>query len=138
MNELELARLIAAKFHAGQKYGEDDYTVHLDEVESMVRIMFPEEDRLPIIAQLHDILEDTHMTNSTLETLFDYDTVLAVNDMTKNSMQTRAEYLLHCMTNQLSRKCKMADAFCNLRRSLVRGDMKRVKRYGETLALLAS
>lgn len=138
MNELELARLIAAKFHAGQKYGDDDYMVHLDEVESMVVVMFPGEERLRVVAQLHNILEDTQIGENTLLTLFDQDIVDAVVWMTKDSTQSRPEYLEHCKTNQLARKCKLADAFCNLRRSLIRGDMKRVKRYGETLAVLAT
>lgn len=138
MTDLELARAIAAKLHAGQKYGEDEYTVHLAEVEAAVVSMFPGEDRLPIIAQLHDILEDTACTQTLLRTLFDEDIVKAVVNLTYAPAEGRNAYLHRCKSNELSRKVKMADSYCNLTRSLMRGDMKRVKKYGETLAALAS
>lgn len=137
MNDLILARILAAKGHAGQMYGEEPYTVHLDEVEQACRDMFPGEDRLPILAQLHDIVEDTRIGVAILEELFDNDIVLAVEAMTKATSETREEYLIRCKKNELARKCKMADSFCNMRRSLMRGHMRRVKKYGETLALLA-
>ena len=138
MSDLDFARTLAAKAHKGQKYGEDDYTVHLNEVEVILTEIFPGEDRLPIIGQLHDILEDTNVTADLLRTVFDDDIVDAVVAMTKHSDETRDNYLIRCRSNPLGRKGKIGDAFCNLRRSIMRGDMKRVKRYGETLAILAT
>ncbi|WP_394209703.1 phosphohydrolase [Enterovibrio calviensis] len=57
MNDrLLLARTFARARHEGQRYGEFPYSVHLDDVE---RLAQPFGINAMIIAQLHDILEDT-------------------------------------------------------------------------------
>jgi (p)ppGpp synthase/HD superfamily hydrolase len=138
MNDLDLARHLAAKYHAGQKYGDDPYTTHLDEVEAAAHAMFPGDERVRILGQLHDILEDTDCTEAILRTLFEKAVVDAVLSMTHKEGETRHEYLIRCRSNELGRKGKLADSFCNLRRSLFRGDMKRVRKYGDTLNVLAT
>ena len=138
MNDLELARHIAGKFHAGQKYGDEPYTVHLDEVESSAQAMFPGDERVRILAQLHDILEDTACTEELLRTLFDKYIVDACVAMKHNEGESRHDYIIRCRAHHLGKKGKLADSYCNLRRSLYRGDMKRVRKYGETLAILAT
>jgi len=136
VTDLELARAIATKAHGAQKYGDLPYYTHLDSVEEQCRVMY-DDDRTFVIAQLHDILEDTAVTPATLHTFFDDDVVEAVVAMTKLENEDRKVYLTRCKSNQLARKVKIADTFCNLRQSLERGDMKRVNRYGSQLSFLA-
>jgi (p)ppGpp synthase/HD superfamily hydrolase len=135
MNDLVLARVIAEKAHAGQKYGEEAYTFHLSDVEEQCRAMYGDE-RTRIVAQLHDVLEDTLMTEATLSALFDDDIVKAVVAITKLKHETRENYLNRCKENELARKVKLADSFCNLKNSLLRYDAGRIARYGKQIAYL--
>lgn len=149
-SDLKLAEQLALKFHAGQKYGEDEpYFTHLHDVERAVRQMNSEDTRLPVIAWLHDILEDTDCSTAVLTALFEKDVVDAVIAMTYGydnsdngglnySDETKPEYLARCKANPLARQGKMADSYCNLTRSMQRFDMKRVQKYGSNLAYLAA
>lgn len=138
MNDLELSHHIAQKFHAGQKYGEFDYIVHIDQVRASVKNHFPGDERLLVVANLHDILEDTAMTEEVLRHLFDKDIVDAVVAITHQKVESRTDYLTRVRGNTLSHKVKMCDSLTNLHNSMKRNDMKRVKKYGEYLAFLAS
>lgn len=141
-SDLNLAEQVALKFHAGQKYGEDEpYWHHLGFVVSIVKQMNPADDRLPVIGWLHDVLEDTECSGELLGLLFDGDIVDAVIAMTKGfykTSETKDEYLIRCKANPLARQVKMADSFCNLQRSMQRVDLKRVQKYGSNLAFLAA
>lgn len=137
VSDYSVAVMLAHKYHAGQKYGDSDYTYHLDQVTYTVQDIFPGDERLLTIAQLHDILEDTVCTKELLYSLLDKDVVDAVIAITKDDEETREEYLLKVKSNELARKVKIADAYCNLSESMKRGHMKRIKKYGETLAMLA-
>lgn len=139
-----LAKHIATKFHAGQTYGEKPYTFHLEQVYHSVERGYPGDERLLAVAWLHDVLEDSLCTEAVLRSLFDKDVVDAVVAMSyggggmAHNGESREEYLQRVRANPLAAKVKMHDAFCNLRESLMRGDMKRVKKYGETLRVLAA
>lgn len=137
MTDLELARGIAAKFHAEKMYGPYPYTHHLNAVEASVTKAYSD-DRLPIIAQLHDILEDTSCTYLTLGALFDNDIVSAVVAITKKTGEDRGTYLARVKLDQLALKVKIHDTLCNLTESVIRGDMKRIERYGHQIAFLAA
>lgn len=82
MSATQLAEQIARKFHAGQKYGDEDYIAHLQEVVAAVQHFFPGDERLVILAWLHDIIEDTEMPIEVLRMLFDGDICDAVIAMT--------------------------------------------------------
>jgi len=138
MDDLTLSQHLAIKFHEGQKYGDEDYTVHLVEVDNNVVLFFPGDMRLRILAWLHDTLEDTALTEQTLRTLFDGDIVDAVVAMTHVKGESREQYLARVKSNHLARVGKLADSYANLTRSLMRGDMKRIKKYGEYIAYLAT
>lgn len=136
MNDLELARTIARKFHAGQKYGNNDYMYHLEAVTEKALDDF--DDRLAVIAMLHDILEDTACTLSTLHALFDKDICNAVVAVTKLFADASYEdYIARCKANPLARKVKMYDSSANMEESMRRGDMKRVLKYANQIKLLA-
>lgn len=137
MTDLDLARAIAIKAHVGQKYGDQPYFTHLDAVEAQCKLTYGDE-RTLVVAQLHDILEDTSTTEDILHHFFDKDIVEAVLAITHNDDEPREAYIARCKANQLARKVKIADSFCNLRESIARNDMKRIKKYGNQLAVLAS
>jgi len=138
LTDLELMRGLAAKFHAEQMYGPYPYTYHLDAVEKMVTEAYPNDDRLPIIAQGHDTLEDTKANQVLLRSLFDGDIVDAIVAMTKHPDEDSMAYLNRVKKNSLAHKVKICDSFCNLRESVLRNEMRRIKKYGHYLEVLAS
>ncbi|WP_407333837.1 phosphohydrolase [Enterovibrio sp. 27052020O] len=75
MNDrLLLARTFARARHEGQRYGEFPYYVHLDDVEKLAQ---PFGINAMIIAQLHDVLEDT--TTSFDELVLDFGELIALS-----------------------------------------------------------
>ncbi|AMG29256.1 HD domain-containing protein [Grimontia hollisae] len=75
MNDrLLLAKAFARARHAGQRYGEFPYHVHLDDVE---RLAQPFGINAMVVAQLHDVLEDT--TTSVDELLQDFGEKIALS-----------------------------------------------------------
>jgi (p)ppGpp synthase/HD superfamily hydrolase len=142
MDDLFLARALACKFHAGQMYGKEPYTYHLDAVKD--KAVEEADGRLAVIALLHDILEDTSCSADTLLDLFGNDITDAVIAMTKGYRQedkdhdeTYLEYIARCKANPLARKVKMYDSAANMEESMLRGDMKRVLKYSKQIQLLA-
>ena len=96
------------------------------------------DDRLPVIGLLHDILEDTAMTEAVLRSLFDKDIVNAVVALTKVADEPYEAYIERVRGNALALKVKMHDSLCNLKESMVRGDKKRILKYSKQLQLLAA
>lgn len=138
MNDVDLMMHLAFKYHAGQKYGEVDYVEHLSQVSSSVKGAYSDDERLPIIAWGHDILEDTVCTEEILRALFDKDIVNAIVAITKQRTDTYEEYLARVKANELAAKVKLHDAWCNMRESFRRGDMKRVRKYANTILALTN
>lgn len=134
-NDIQLAWSLVDKFHAGQLYGKKPYRSHLEEVHDSVA-EGTTDDRLGVVSILHDILEDTTCTESTLRWLFEDNVVDAVVAITKKPLQTQADYLAQVKGNQMARRVKMHDSFCNMRASLMRFDAKRVKKYAAVIAYL--
>ena len=69
---LELAKMVAFTYHKDQKYGDKPYIYHLDNVYKLVNTycsnMYNYNNCL-VIAWLHDILEDTHISACELRVL---------------------------------------------------------------------
>lgn len=129
-----LAKTIAMKFHAGQMYGEYPYWHHLLQVAESVKV--ENDDRLKAIAWLHDILEDTKCTKEILYALFEDNIVDAVIAISKVEGESKEDYIAKVKKNSLALTVKMHDTLCNLKESLIRRDMKRVKKYSNQLILL--
>lgn len=138
MNEISIAWALAQKFHAGQFYGSDPYTRHLGDVMSAVQEAFPNDERLEVVAVLHDILEDTACPESVLRALFEDNIVDAVVAFTRKPGESKESYAARVKANPMAVKVKKMDSFCNLRESLMRGDMRRVIKYSEFLGVMAS
>lgn len=135
MNNFELAKTIAAKYHKGQMYGKRDYMYHLEMVAASLMGEFDE--RLSIIGILHDILEDTTCPQSLLFELFEDNVVNAVVALSKVDGESYDDYIVRVQSNPLALKVKMHDTKCNLEESLMRADMKRVRKYAKQMLLLA-
>lgn len=131
---VKLAIELAEKFHAGQTYGVMDYTAHhLQAVRTSVVSANPNDERLEVIAILHDILEDTKCPPSVLTALFEDKITDAVWVLTKAPGEATSDYLARVKGNPLALIVKRHDALCNLTESLKRGDMKRVAKYADVL-----
>ena len=135
MKDLDLARAIATRFHAGQMYGVHPYMYHLEAV--TLKAGNERDDRLAVIAMLHDILEDTKCTEEILYPLFDSDVVKAVAAVTKFDGEPYEFYIATVKANSLALKVKMYDSLCNLEESMLRGDRKRIIKYSNQIRLLA-
>ncbi len=134
-NDINLATYLAEKYHAGQKYGDEDYLYHLFQVTASVRDGTTDE-RHQQVSMLHDILEDTACTESLLRTLFEDNVVDAVVAITKRKGEANSDYLARVKANPMARVVKIHDSFCNLKESLMRFDAKRVKKYATNIAFL--
>jgi len=70
LNESDVnnARELARQAHLGQLYGNEPYIVHLDEV---AKIVYKYANVARVVAYLHDILEDTQITDKDIGRWFD-------------------------------------------------------------------
>ena len=135
MHESELAKIIAGKYHRGQLYGKEPYMYHLEMVASSLKK--ENDDRLPAIGYLHDILEDTDCKESLLRELFEDNIVSAVVALTKVEGEPYEFYIDRVKANPLALVVKMHDTLCNLSESLQRRDMKRVRKYSKQMGILS-
>jgi hypothetical protein len=91
MNMIGAARLLAVNAHAGQKYGEHPYEVHLDHVASvLLRFEVATEDLL-VAAYLHDSLEDTRLTREFIAVSFGENVAALVSAVTDEKGVNRKE-----------------------------------------------
>lgn len=135
---IKLAEAVAVNFHAGAMYGTQPYISHVEAVVGQVqRIFGTEDDRLVVIAWLHDVVEDTPVTLATIQQLFGEDITDAVDALTfRQGTETKAEYILRVCKNPLAHRVKVADSTCNMYESLAQQDWKRVGKYSEYLQVL--
>ena len=87
-----------------------------------------------IAAVLHDILEDTDVTEAQLQAMgFDQDVIVAVQALTKRKGETRLEAAKRAKADPIAREVKMADNADNLDLSrlddLTEKDLLRVREY---------
>ena len=135
--DVDIAKALAIKFHAGQSYGNDPYTHHLAQVADSVRTGTTDE-RMVVVAYLHDILEDTDCTVQTLSALFEDNIVDAVVAITRREGGSKEQYLRDVKANHMARVVKIHDSLCNLRASVMRFDACRIKKYTDQIGYLAS
>lgn len=85
------ARLFAIRAHGEQKYGQQPYSVHLDEVVSVLKEFGNFDEALLSAGYLHDVLEDTSVTREELRATFDGETSLLVELVTDQPGRNRTE-----------------------------------------------
>jgi (p)ppGpp synthase/HD superfamily hydrolase len=82
------ARAVAMHAHGDQKYGDEPYVVHLDEVAALCE---PYGEEAVVVAYLHDALEDTDLPPEAVETAFGAQARATVEALTDPPMKTRKE-----------------------------------------------
>ena len=110
---LKLAEETSKEYHEGQKrFDGSDYFLHLQGVADLM----PEEAiGLKIVAWLHDILEDTSMTEKKLiEIGFDKELIKSVVIITREKDGNYLDYILRCSKDEIVREVKIADLTHNL------------------------
>jgi hypothetical protein len=124
--------------HKGQKYGEHDYWLrHICAVERKTVEVFDTGFDLMIVAQLHDLMEDSDEFDSEyLYKVFGVEITDAVIAITKEKYESRNQYIERVKQNELALKVKICDTICNLEESIKIQDVKRIIRYSEQLARL--
>ena len=104
-NSLERAIVFATEAHAGQidKCGEP-YILH------PIRVMLSMSSlKERIVAILHDVLEDTDVTEDELKEDFTLDVVAAVVAISKNDNENYLEFIARCCKNKIAINVKRAD-----------------------------
>ncbi len=139
MNYAEListADALAKKAHAGQvdKSGVD-YINHPRTVASFVK-----EPKEIIVALLHDIIEDTDVTDKEIKQIFGAEICEAVVTMTHLENEDYFDYINRVKTNPLSTTVKIADLKHNMDLSrlthITEKDLKRREKYQKALDIL--
>jgi len=140
-NLLLLAVDLASKHHAGQKYGDFDYTEHLKNVQNvLIRFGFKmsneEHSRLIISAWLHDIIEDTEFTLKEVENMFGKEIANIVWSVTNEPSANRKEKLqktyFKLKQNSQAILLKLADRISNTEQSIAffnQDNGKMLKKY---------
>ena len=108
-----LALKIATQAHRGQvdKLG-NDYITH----PTRVAAKFVDDPDLQAISYMHDILEDSTVTEEDLRKLFSSHIVDAVVVLTKKEGQPYEEYLKQVKANEMALAVKLADVEDNMSR----------------------
>jgi (p)ppGpp synthase/HD superfamily hydrolase len=110
---IDLALKIATEAHLGQvdKLGKDyiDHPIR-------VAAAFVDDPDLQSISYLHDILEDSAVTEEELRKLFSYHIVDAVVAITKKQGQLYDDYLKQVKANEMALTVKLADIEDNMSR----------------------
>ena len=125
----ELAKTLAAYAHQGQtdKAGRD-YILHPMAVADQM-----DTDEEKTVALLHDILEDTSVTEATLKNLFGPEIADAVSALTRRPDETYDDYIRRLGKNSLARRVKLADLRHNMDLSrlpvVTDQDLQRAEKY---------
>jgi (p)ppGpp synthase/HD superfamily hydrolase len=133
MATIDKALQIASKAHEGQKEKDGlPYILHPLRVMNSV-----EGEEAKIVAILHDVIEDTSVTEDDLRREgFDESIIAAVLYVTHRKDESYADYVVRCKANDTARRVKLADLEDNTRptRALLRPDrlepdLARLRKY---------
>lgn len=137
MNIADKALEIATQAHKGQKdLAGVDYIKHPKKVAS-----FLNSDKEKAVAYLHDVLEDTYITEKDLLQMgIPNDIIIAVKVLTKEKCEPYTKYIEQIRENKLACKVKIADLKHNMDLSRIpkpsKIDYERLKKYKRALTFL--
>jgi guanosine-3',5'-bis(diphosphate) 3'-pyrophosphohydrolase len=130
MNHAALALEVAEKAHAGvTDKGGQPYILHPIRVGASF-----ESTDLQAIGFLHDVLEDTDVTEDELRGMFPARIVDAVYALSRQDGEQYFDFIKRCRQNPLARKVKVADIRDNLRPGYTKDSLRR--RYVSALGIL--
>lgn len=136
---------LALDAHEGQvdKAG-IDYAEHIVMVGKFTKLVTVK-DEILAVAYLHDVLEDTQVTEENLKEIFSDEIVKAVKALTKEKYEPYQFYLERVKANKWARMVKLADLKHNsdmdrikkkLKKPLGLRDFKRMKKYQDAIRYL--
>jgi len=130
--QLELAVELAVHFHKGQvDKGGEPYILH-----PLRLITRTDNKKEQIVAALHDIIEDTHLTLNELSLLgFDNEVVTAIDCLTRRKNENYDQFIERISENKLATKVKILDLEDNLDtnrlKEITQKDIERIQKYAE-------
>lgn len=134
---LEKAILFALKAHNGQKdKAGKNYILH------PLRVMLCfEKEQQQIAAVLHDVLEDTEMTEKDLQKAgFSQQVIEAIVCLTKKEKECYFDYIQRIKQNDIAREVKLADLEDNMNlkriQNVTQEDIQRVEKYKKAKKIL--
>ncbi|USF29868.1 hypothetical protein [Clostridium sp. MD294] len=134
---LEKAILFALKAHSGQKdKAGKNYILHT------LRVMLCfEKEQQQIVAVLHDVLEDSEMTEQDLKKAgFSQQIIEAVVCLTKKEGECYFNYIQRVKQNDVARVVKLADLEDNMNlkriQNVTQKDIQRVEKYKKAKEML--
>ncbi len=122
MNDLvQKAKSVATKAHEGQTRwgGKIPYIVHPEAIAHSFR-----DPKLQAVSWLHDVIEDTEVTEEDLRKEFPEDVVDAVVALSRQPQEEYLTFVLRSKENALARMVKIADIQHNLSDRLKKGSMR--------------
>ena len=137
MNIVDKALEIAIKAHKGQRdLAGVDYIEHPKAVANLVN-----SDEEKAVAYLHDVLEDTYITEKDLLQIgIPNNIVLAVKVLTKEKNEPYTKYIERVKENKLASTVKIADLQHNMNLSRIpnprKRDYERLEKYKRALTFL--
>ena len=137
MNIVDKALEIAIKAHKGQRdLAGVDYIEHPKAVANLVN-----SDEEKAVAYLHDVLEDTYITEKDLLQMgIKNNIVLAVKVLTKEKNEPYTKYIERVKENKLASTVKIADLQHNMNLSRIanpsKRDYERLEKYKRALTFL--
>lgn len=109
---LEDALAVALEAHRGQMYGDLPYIFHPIEVAMMVRQLGGDIDQ-QVAAILHDVVEDSDVTVTAVETRFGTRTAQLVTLLTRPDGMTYQDYVERLESHPEAALVKLADSYRN-------------------------
>lgn len=137
LDVVEVAWELAIQYHAGQVYGDKPYIYHLEAVVASITKKWGTGNKALIaIAILHDILEDTDLTEAELKKKMGKDICKCVVALSKVEGEAYEHYIYRVREFHYSKEVKIHDTLCNLTESIIADSAHRVRKYAKQLQLL--
>ncbi len=134
---LERAIILATEVHKGQKdKGGVCYILHA----LRVMLCFEKEEQ-QIVAVLHDVLEDTEISEEYLQSVgFHKNIIEAVVCLTKKQCENYFDYIERVKQNDIARMVKLADLQDNMNlkriKNITQKDIDRIEKYKKAKRIL--
>jgi (p)ppGpp synthase/HD superfamily hydrolase len=137
VSTLEKAIRVATKAHSGQ-FDKASMPYILHPLRVMMAVDSVEE---KIVAVLHDVLEDTYITEIHLYTYgFSENIINAIRSVTRNVGEDYFDFIRRAKQNEIGRKVKIADLKDNMDWSRIsnpiKQDVERMKKYQQAYFIL--
>ncbi len=125
------AEKIATKAHKGQ-YRHDGKTPYITHPAAVAEFLWGATEQ--IVGWLHDVLEDSKVTDRDLITIgVPFNAIVAIKDLTQGKNESYLNYILRVKKNKLATKVKLAD----MRHNSLTGTKSQKERYELARYILA-